>query len=278
MVDVRRLCAALLFGAWLPTLCAETADDAAGRPKWEAGLVVGAGWVADYPGADQSHARGLLAPLVIYRGPILRVDRDGVRGRLLVGNDFEFDVSASAAFNARDSDARLGMPDLDYLFGVGPQLIYKGLRHAPGGPTLHLKLRAQLSTDFHDVHRRGATFDPELRWHVPGVAGTPVELTFGVQPTWASRALHRYFYQVDPAYATPTRPAYRARAGYLGTEIRFTLNRRVSPSLAWFATVRGLSLHGSANADSPLLRDKSNVNLGVGLLWTPLQSTARASD
>lgn len=276
MVDVRHLCAALLLGVVCSTPC--VAEDAAGRPKWEAGVFVGAGHVADYPGADQSHTRGLLAPVVIYRGPILRIDRDGIRGRLLNRDDIEFDVSASAAFNARDSDARQGMPDLDYLFGVGPQLIYKGLRELPGSPTLHLKLRAQISTDFRHSHGRGATFDPELRWHIGGIAGTPADLTLGVQPTWASRELHRYFYEVEPAFATASRPAYRARAGYLGTEFRLSLNRRLSPSLAWFVVLRAMSLHGAANTDSPLLRDKSNVNVGVGLLWTPLRSSAAAVD
>jgi outer membrane scaffolding protein for murein synthesis (MipA/OmpV family) len=268
----------VLFGALLSMRCAAAADDPSERPKWEAGVITGAGWVADYPGADQSHARGLFAPLLIYRGPILRVDQEGIRGRLVNRSDFEFDISGSAAFNARDSDARQGMPGLDYLFGVGPQLIYKGLRGVPGSPTLHLKLRAQVSTDFHKLHGRGATFDPELRWRIGAIAGTPAELTVGVQPTWASRALHQYFYEVDPAYATATRPAYRARGGYLGSELKLSLNRRVNPTLAWFVVLRGMSLHGAANADSPLLRDKTNLNVGLGLLWTPLQSTARASD
>jgi MipA family protein len=275
MLDVRHLCAVLLLGAVCSTPCA--ADDAE-RPKWEAGVVVGAGYVADYPGADQSHARGLLAPVVIYRGPILRVDQDGIRGRLLNRSDIEFDISASGAFNARDSDAREGMPDLDYLFGVGPQLIYKGLRELPGSPTLHLKLRAQISTDFHHANGRGVTFDPELRWRIGRIAGTPAELTLGVQPTWASRELQRYFYEVDPAFATASRPAYRARAGYLGTEFKLSLNRRLSPSLAWFVLFRAMSLHGAANSDSPLLRDKSNLNVGIGLLWTPLRSSAGAAD
>jgi hypothetical protein len=39
-----------------------------------------------------------------------------------------------------------------------------------------------------------------------------------------------------------------------------------------------MSLHGAANAGSPLLRSKTNVNLGAGVVWTPWQSAARGAD
>lgn len=259
---------------------ARAAEDEAtpgtGKPVWEAGLVAGGGWVPDYPGAAQSHARGLLAPLVIYRGPLLRIDEEGVRGRLLRHPDWELDLTASAAFNARSNEARAGMPPLDYLFGLGPQLVYKGWREQRGAPTLHLKLSAMVSTDFHRLHQRGAVFEPELRWHLalPGpAAGT--RLTVGLQPTWASRALNAWFYEVTPEQATPARPAYQARAGYLGTQLRLSLGRRIDERLSWFVAAQAQSLHGSANAESPLLRRRGGVGVGVGLLWTPWRSAAR---
>jgi outer membrane protein len=267
--------AALLVAALIPlTGFAQPAD----QPKWEAGVALGGGWVSDYPGADQNHARGIVTPLLIYRGPVLRIDREGVRGRLFNDNDFELDVAASAWFDARNSRAREGMPALDYLFGLGPQLVYKGLRGHWGSPTLHLKARSLVSTDFRNVHGRGLAFDPELRWRLGTPAGDRSTLTLGIQPTWASRPLMRYFYEVEPAQATPERPAYRARAGYLGTELNLLLTRRESASLTWFATARGMALHGAANAASPLLRDKSTLSIGAGVLWTPWQSEARAAD
>jgi outer membrane scaffolding protein for murein synthesis (MipA/OmpV family) len=241
------------------------------QPKWEAGLVAGGGYVPDYPGADQSHRRGLVAPLVIYRGPVLRIDQSGIRGRLFGRHDLELDFTAHAAFSARDNEARAGMPGLDYLFGVGPQLVYKGLRRA-GSPTLHLKANAIASTDFERVDGRGATFEVELRWRRYRFLGVPVSWTFGLQPTWASRPLQSYFYQVPAENATPTRPAYAARAGYLGTELKLTLSRPVNPSLSWFFALRALSLRGAANRDSPLMRRDANVLLGAGVIWTPWRS------
>jgi len=254
----------------------ESSAEAAGRPKWEAGLAGGAGRVADYPGSDQTHTRAIVAPLLIYRGPVLRVDQGGIRGRLIDRADWEFDVAATAAFNARNNDARQGMPGLDYLFGAGPQLVYRGWQRQDRGPSVHLKLRALMSTDFHRIDPRGTAFDPEVRWRLRPLAGSPTVLTLSVQPTWATRALHRYFYQVDPAYATPSRPAYEARGGYLGTDFGVGLSRRHGDSLSWFVSAHAMSLQGAANAASPLLRDKSSVSVGAGVVWTPWHSAERA--
>ncbi|HEX6362518.1 MAG TPA: MipA/OmpV family protein [Albitalea sp.] len=256
----------------------ETPATGAGRPRWEVGFAAGGGRVADYPGSDQTHARGLVAPIVIYRGPVLRVDGGSIRGRVFDSPDWELDLSATGAFNARDNDARRGMPGLDWLFGVGPQLLYKGWREATGGATLHLKARAIFSTDFGRIDERGATFDPELRWRLRPLADTPTTLSLSVQPSWASRALQRYFYEVTPEQALPDRPAYAARSGYLGTELGATWHRRQGEHFSWFVTARAFALHGAANEASPLLRDKTNFSVGAGLVWTPWQSAERVPD
>jgi outer membrane protein len=256
----------------------EVDADRPGAPRWEAGLAAGGGRVADYPGADQSHTRGIVLPVFVYRGPVLRVDQGGIRGRVVTTPQWEFELSATAAFNARNNDARQGMRPLDYLFGVGPQWVYKGWQSASGGPTLHLKLRALMSTDFRHLDPRGVSVDPELRWRFARSAGSPRGLTVSLQPSWASRPLQRYFYEVAPGEATPSRPAYAARAGYLGTEASVTWSGRRSASLSWFVTARALSLHGAANAASPLLRDRSNVGFGAGIVWTPWRSRERVAD
>lgn len=250
----------------------------AGLPLWEAGLATGAGYVPDYPGADRYRTRGAVLPVFTYRGTVLRIDGGSIRGRLARTPDWELDLSATGAFNASNNALREGMPALDYLFGVGPQAVYKGLRTWPGQPTLHLKLRALMSTDFKHIDGRGFSLDPELRWRMRQVAGTPASLSFSLQPTWASRSLHAYFYQVNPTEATTNRPAYKARGGYLGTEAAVTLSHRPQRDLSWFVTARLMSLHGAANTGSPLLRERSNVALGAGLVWTPWRSSSTAVD
>lgn len=248
-------------------------EDAPGAPRWEAGLAAGGGYLSDYPGADQSHLRGIVVPVLFYRGPILRIDQSGIRGRFLNTPDLELELTATAAFDARSNDARAGMPDLDYLFGVGPQLVYKGL-HGFGAPALHLKLRALMSTDLHRVDERGFSIDPELRWRLRPLAGSPGVLTVSLESTFASRGLTKYFYEVAPGQATAARPAYAARAGYLGSEATLTWSRQLSPGLRWFVSARGQSFHGAANAASPLLRSQFNFGAGAGLVWTPWRSAA----
>ncbi|HJV62953.1 MAG TPA: MipA/OmpV family protein [Albitalea sp.] len=250
--------------------------DEPGEPLWEIGAAAGGGRVPDYPGSDQTHTRGIVLPIAIYRGPVLRIDQGGIRGRLLSTPQWQFELTATAAFNAKDNEARAGMPGLDYLFGVGPQWIYKGWQSPSGdGPSLHLKLRALMSTDLKRIDQRGVSFTPEFRWRLRPFGGSPTALTLSLEPTWTTGALQRYFYQVDPADARPGRPAYAARAGYLGTEAGATLSRRAGRSVSWFVTASVLSLHGAANTASPLLRDRSNVSVGAGVVWTPWHSEQR---
>lgn len=267
--------------AWATDAPAEAAEVAVATrpalPRWEAGFAAGAAYVPDYPGADQSRGRGIVVPYLVYRGPVLRIDESGIRSRLVERPDWEFALSATAAFNARNGTAREGMPQLDWLGGLGPQWIYRGFAK-DGGPTIHLKLRGLVSTDFERVDGRGFSFDPELRWRRPGFAGTSAALTLSAQPSWATRRLHAYFYEVTPAQATPTRPAWMARAGYLGTEFGATLSGRPSRTWSWFATARAMSLHGAANAGSPLLRDRGTVSIGAGIVWTPWRSSETAAD
>ena len=44
-------------------------------------------------------------------------------------------------------------------------------------------------------------------------------------PMWASEDYHDYYYSVAPAFATTSRPAYQARAGYSGFMGKISLKR-----------------------------------------------------
>ncbi len=251
---------------------------AAGLPLWEVGVAGGVGRVSDYPGAAQAHTRSIMLPMLIVRGPVWRIDADGVRGRLFASHDWEADLSATAAFNAKDNQARSGMADLDYLFGLGPQLVYKGWSDRPGRPTLHLKLRALMSTDGRRIDRRGTSFDPELRWQLVPPGPPHVDLTLWLQASWASAGLQRYFYEVGAVDVTPARGLHAARAGYLGTEAGLTWTQRPRPGWSWFATARARSLHGAANLASPLLESRRDFSLGIGFAWTPWRSRTLVTD
>ena len=247
------------------------------RPLWEVGVAALGAWSPDYPAAGTRRWRGALAPIVIYRGHRLRVDDDGVRGRLVDTGRFELDLSGAAGFNARANPARDGMPPLDYTFELGPQARYRVPLDNGQQLSAHLKLRAVVSTNGRRTHGRGAVLEPELRWLRRGWPDAASQVQLSGQATWASEDLHDYFYQVDPAYATAERPAFDARAGYFGSALKASINRRLNPGLN--LSVSGtLQYHGgAANQDSPLFQRRSTGTLLVALIWTPWRSSEGAA-
>src|SRR5688572_13316365 len=94
---------------------------------WEAGIGGGVGYLPDYPAAGQNHLKGLGFPYFIYRGRILRADREGARARFVHTPlaDVEMSFAASFSSDSEDNEARRGMPDLDYLVEAGPRVTLK---------------------------------------------------------------------------------------------------------------------------------------------------------
>ncbi len=173
------------------------------------------------------------------------------------------------------------MPDLDWLGEAGPRLQIL-LARAPRGDAkveLELPLRGAFSTDFtSEVDYRGLVFAPEIAYQNDDFLGSGVELKLGAGANFASEELMDYFYEVEPRFATSARPAFDAEAGYLGSKIQLALTKRVSPRVRTFFLVRGDFHQGASNADSPLFREETTVSVGLGLILSFYQSTARAKD
>ena len=79
-------------------------------------------------------------PYVVYRGDILKADREGARAVLFDTERLDFDVSvaATAPTHSSENEARQGMPDLAPTFEFGPNLNVTLAR----GPQWKLQLRA----------------------------------------------------------------------------------------------------------------------------------------
>jgi outer membrane protein len=84
------------------------------RPLWELGIGVAGLRLPDYRGSDQSHNYLLPLPYAVYRGRILKADRDGARALLVDAARVKVDISVAGATPTRssDNDARSGMPNL----------------------------------------------------------------------------------------------------------------------------------------------------------------------
>ncbi|WP_426955903.1 MipA/OmpV family protein [Muricoccus radiodurans] len=241
-------------------------------PQFELGVAGGGGWLPDYPASDQNHLRGLAVPYVIYRGEVIRADDQGLRGRVLRGPVFGLDVSFSGAFpsSSDDNRARRGMPDLDYQGEVGPALRITPWRdpNHPRRVNIELPVRAVFSSDLTSVHYRGIVFSPELAFEDRNVGFPGGRFRIGLGPVFATTRLHRYFYEVEPGFARPDRPAYRASGGYLGTRMQFSYRVPINRSLSFVGGGRVENFSGAANADSPLHRRDWNYSVAAGFAWS----------
>ena len=269
----RALAAALV--AFLPgialgqatTSIPEQAGDE-GLPLWEVAGGIGVATTPDYPSASSTTTRVLPLPLVIYRGDFLRLgDGSVASGRLFRSDRVELDISLNGSFDAESEDvsARAGMPDLGFIFEVGPEIEIVLTDPAVTDRRLKLELpvRAAFSVDDREPSSRGFVFSPQLEYERT-FGGGDYEFSTSITPTVASRKLHDYFFTVAPEFATPSRAAYEARGGYMQTAFSLKLQRRTRNSF----TAVGVTLNvlgGSANADSPLFRSRQNV--GVFALW-----------
>ena len=249
------------------------------KPLWEVGAGGFAGWIPDYPAAGQNTVRALAVPYVVYRGDILRVggeeNRGAISGRFINIDRLELDVSLSAAFpvDSSNNNARRDMPDLDFLFGIGPQLIFK-LVNEPGHRALdfNLQVRSVYSTHFSSIDHRGYVFNPKLNYTHEHVTGLDLKIFTSVGPIFATEKLMDYFYEVDNKFVTPSRGAYDADAGYLGANITLGVSKRFNSRFRLILGTRLGIYHGATNDDSPLFKDKLNIGVFTAFAWSFKQS------
>lgn len=251
--------------------CAASATAQEALPLWEAGAGVSVVDFPHYRGSDQRHTFVLPLPYVVYRGDVLKVDRQGLRSLLFDSRRVELDLSVngSVPVNSADNRARQGMDDLDPTLEIGPSLNVH-LAGNEGDDTqleLRLPLRAVIASNFRHVRHAGWIFQPQLNLdvrHPFGAQGWNLGLAAG--PIFSDRRYNDYFYGVSPADATADRPAYRAGGGYAGTQFIAALSKRFEST--WFgAFIKADTLRGAAFEDSPLVRQRSSITAGAGFAW-----------
>ncbi|MEE8379934.1 MAG: MipA/OmpV family protein [Gammaproteobacteria bacterium] len=241
-------------------------------PKWEWGM--GAGWlnVPVYRGA-KGHKNYLLpVPFMAYRGESVRMDEDGMRGRLFESDRIRLDLSIAGNLPvSKDGDsARAGMPDLDPVGEFGPtldiSLVRNGKRHQ--GETsvwLRLPVRAALSVGEPLIGQQGWVFSPYLDLsYRKGMSRSHWRVSLALGPLYASRRYHEYFYKVPAEFATAIRPQYQPDGGYSGSRATFTL---VMNSRRWFVGVfaRYDQLNGAVFENSPLVEVNDYFAMGFAV-------------
>lgn len=247
------------------------------KPLYEYGVVAGAGYVPDYPASDQGRIRYIGAPQVRYRGLRFRSDEeDSVRARLFNDPLYGFDLSASGSFpaNSDKNEAREGMPDLDWIFELGPRFYLFLAKTDRVWLRFFLPVRAAFTTDLTSATYKGLVFPPSLNMRVFFDDTKFNSVIIGATRTYTTGHLQEYFFEVDPKFQTAQRPAYKSTSGYLSTSVG--LAYIYEKGNKGFYTGFGVnSYKGAANAGSPLHRTDYTYGAFVGFSYLFFQSEER---
>ena len=247
-------------------------------PLWEVGMLGGVASTPAYPGSDDRSTRSIVLPFLIYRGDVFRADQSGVGMRLFRSDRVQLDVGLAASLPARSDDvsARAGMPDLGTLLEFGPRIKVQLTKPTPNsGLRLDLPLRAVIEARS-GLRTQGMTFEPKLvyEFDAPG-GGWGIDSNVGV--VLGDRKVNRYFYEVQPQFATLERPAYQADSGLMLVRAGLSGWTMINPDLRVFGFMRYESYANAANRDSPLLRQSTGASAGFGFAWTIKRSARMAS-
>jgi len=239
------------------------------KPVWEAGLGVGVVSFPEYRGSSRQRTWLLPTPYLVYRGKVLRADRGGLRGMLFDSERMELNLSLSASVPVYSSDSgpRRGMPDLRPTVEFGPSLTYNLWHNKLHKERLDLRLPLRVAYGVTGGFKyAGVVFSPSLSYNTPLFGHSGWNLGANAGPIFANARQHKYFYEVEPRYATPDRPAYSASSGYSGSQFSVSLSRRFEKF--WLGGfVRYDTLHGAAFVDSPLVERKNAWMGGLGAAW-----------
>ncbi len=243
------------------------------KPLWELGAGVSALRLPVYRGSDEFKNLALPLPYFVYRGERLKLDREGGRGLLFKTDAFELDVSVSGSIpvSSTSNSARAGMPGLKATLEVGPLLIASLWRSEDKNTaiTARVPFRGVMRSDFNGA---GFVFQPQLAYDVRNFADTGWVAGIRGGPVFQSGSYADYFYGVPQAYSTANRPSYQGKSGYGGFNVLVGGSKRYGNTwVGAFAKYDNLS--GASFEDSPLVRKKQFVTVGLAVSWIFTQSS-----
>jgi len=262
-----RLLIILLFISIVFPQAARSAE----KPLWELGVGFATLLLPDYRGSDEYRVYPLPYPYVVYRGDFLKIDQNQISGRIFKTDRVLLDVSiyGYVPVESKHNNARQGMPDLDPTFEIGPSLKISLLESKEDKYLLNITMpvRAVFSTDFSSVSYEGWLISPRINFEKNDIIPeTGLNLGISAGPMFADKGYHEYFYTVDHAYATATRPAYYAGGGYSGTSLTAGLSKGYKQFIL-NAFVSADFLQGAVFEDSPLVKRKTSFMTGISLAW-----------
>ncbi len=275
---------AILFLSAADNLSAQPTQ-AEDLPLWEFRFAAFGRYAPAYPGAAKQNLTVLPLPYPVYRGSRLRFGEDFdkfAQGRVVRRPRVRLNVNLNVNFgeDSEDLAVRSGMPDLDLMLEVGPELeINLNDRDSQEGALfLSLQLRAGISFNGGDSSGRGYVLSPQLEYRIDKAFGMRNDWLFRWTPTWVSEDYADYYYEVAPEFATPNRPLFDASSGYLGSEFRIGIERQINEHLRFDGSARLWINNGAENRGSTLFQDDHGLGLQAAFIWTLGASDRRSAD
>lgn len=249
---------------------------------WELRIAAFGRYGPAYPASEENQGNFVPLPIPVYRGRFLRLFEDSenpIRGRVFQRDRIKLDLDLDLTFpsDSDEIDARSGMPDLDLLLEAGPELELEFARNNLYAGRWYLALQARLATSFDglDPSYRGVSYSAELRYIAQLTSRDEAKLR--ITPTFATDKYMDYYYRVAPEFATPSRPAYEAKPGYLGTDITVNWTRAMSKNLSMVLGAR-FGLHsGARNENSPLFTEDVTGSVYGAFMYKFWESKRRAA-
>lgn len=251
------------------------AEDSQANKHYRLDLGVGLGYssLPHYLGSEQKHQFVVPWPYIYYRSDKVKVDRNRLTG-ILYQDDHQMlnlDLSAALPLDSEKNDARRGMPDLDWVgeLGVSYNYFLTGNDNSANKSQVSLAVRkatALASDKFGDA---GWVAEPQLSWRlrldaaqVPG----KLSLTGKLGLLFGDAHYHDYYYGVAPIYANADRRQYQASSGLTATKLSLGVSWRYQQY--WLGSyIRYNNLNHAANLDSPLVKQKDSLLIGLAAAW-----------
>lgn len=261
---------------------AAASEDPATDALWEMNFAAFGRHGPSYPASEETQGDFIPLPFPVYRGTFFRLGDDTdapMRGRVFRTDRIKLDIDFDLIFGSDSDDiaARLGMPDLDLLLEVGPELELKFVDRGwlAADAFLALPVRGAFSWDGLDPSFEGLVFAPELKF-TRDFGKERQQVKLRITPSFASDGYMDYYYEVAPAFATGQRTAFAAEGGYLGTEIALSLRWPVAKRLELWGGIRQGFYSGAKNDDSPLFTDDTTTTIYAAFMYRFWESKRRA--
>lgn len=240
-------------------------------PLWEFGFGAGALNAPHYRGSKTVETIYLPVPYIIYRGDFLKIDRDGIRSELFQSERIRLDISLAGNIPVpkTDKSARAGMPSLDPLGEIGPELEFNLWQTDNSEKSLWFKIpyRLVFSVGNPLMKYQGWSLSPYINFEINMRKSSALSrFNISAGPIFANTTYHNYFYEVEPRYVTPDREEYHADSGYSGSRITVTLSRNTKEYFIG-AFARYDNLKNATFEDSPLVETHDYFIYGIAFAW-----------